>query len=137
MITYIDAKNAGEYTVLFNRAADILREAGLAGDSNLADLTYQFSQYDDLSWDNFSINSLNEYYAYLEYLLAVIGKDTDKAKNFLRLPLDEEVLAINADTRAIAVPSSFSRYGVPMEQASAVVLSHRHRTVRHEASKVA
>jgi len=39
MITYMNAKNADKYTVLFDRAADILREAGLAGDSNLADLT--------------------------------------------------------------------------------------------------
>lgn len=117
MITYIDAKNAGQYTKLFDRAATVLKENW----ASLTDLAGQLDTY-NITQENFEINSLNEYYAYLEFILKALDSDatefldaTDEAKSFLRLPLDEEVLAINADTRTITVPSSFSRYGVGVQ----------------------
>lgn len=103
MITYINAKNANQYQVLFEKAAALLRES----QPDLGEQT--------IDWENFEIGSLNEYFAYLETILDVAGKDTNEGKAFLRLPIDEEVLAINADSRNIAVPTSFARNGVGVQ----------------------
>ena len=106
MVTYMNAKNAEQYHVLFSKAAEILKTEQPSNiGQNLETL--------NISWDNFKIGSLNEYFAYLEDLMAVTTGDQQRF--FLRLPLDEEVFSINADTRIINIPTSFARNGVGVQ----------------------
>lgn len=104
MITYIDAKNAAKYQVLFDKAAALLKEKQPSA------LTSTLEQY-NLTWDDFAIGSLNEYFAYLQDLISAADSEDEK-KFFVRLPLDEGVFAINADSRSISIPTSFARNGV-------------------------
>lgn len=109
MITYINSKNAYDYHVLFNKAADFLKSKS----DQLTDLTTTLEQY-NMNWDNFSIGTLNEYFAYLKKLTDLAETDDEKAF-YLRLPLDEDTFDINADTRAISVPASFAENGVGVQ----------------------
>lgn len=111
MITRISKENADKYTLLFDKASAFL---GL----------------DNSTDDKRKILSLNDYYAHLKDLKNlnfVAGEDeteedVGKKKSleaqqriFLRLPLDEDVFEINADTRTIAIPSDFSKNGVSVQ----------------------
>ena len=116
MITYINAKNADAYQVLFNKATDILKEAqpSAIGDS------FQ----NGFTWDDFAIGSLNEYFAYLPDILATFERpnqaqltpqELDEQRAFVRLPIDEDMLFIDADKRSISIPTTFARYGVGVQ----------------------
>jgi hypothetical protein len=107
MITYISAKNAAKYQVLFDKAADLLRR------KQPNDLTDTLAEY-GMTWDNFAIGSLNEYFAYLQDLISAADSEDEK-KFYVRLPLDEDVFSINADTRQITVPTNFARNGVGVQ----------------------
>lgn len=107
MITFLNSSNAAKYHILFDKAANLLKEAQPSA------LTSTLESY-DLSWDNFTIGSLNEYFAYLQDLINVASTEDEK-RFFVRLPLDEDVFAINADTREVTVPNSFSNYGVGVQ----------------------
>jgi hypothetical protein len=61
------------------------------------------------------ISSLNEYFHHMtEFASAAVefGKRTGTDPYLLRLPLDEPFFEINANTRAITVPSSLSQVGI-------------------------
>ena len=111
MITRINAKNALDYQRLFEKATKVIR------DNEAIELPA------GMTWDDFSISSLNQYYAYLTDILEAVAKNNNddeerklvKQAFYVRLPLDEEFLSINADTRTITVPSSFSRYGIGVQ----------------------
>ena len=109
MITRINAKNADQYNALFDKATALLKAKEPATISNILD------GVEGMTWDNFGIGSLNEYYAYLEDILKIEDLTEDEKAFYVRLPLDEDVFAINADTRTISVPSNFSRYGVGVQ----------------------
>lgn len=101
MITYISAENASKYNVLFDKAAKALMQNPPEGLSITPD---------------FSINSLNEYFGYLEDLVNMSSTDENINRFFARLPLDEDFFEIDANSRAIKVPNtSFGRYGVGVE----------------------
>lgn len=104
MITYINKENAKAYQLLFQKAADFLK-----------DPNNQPANLGISDWENFSIGSLNEYFAYLETIVGLSQNNESKLSMFIRLPLDEEAFEINADTRSISIPSSFSRYGVGVQ----------------------
>lgn len=104
MITYINKANSQKYRELFNKATKVLttnKPASLG--------------LDDDAWESFTISSLNEYFAYLETIKDLFNQDADLLTPFLRLPLDEDVLEIDADTRMISIPSGFSRYGIGVQ----------------------
>ena len=83
MITRIDANNVDKYSVFFN----------------------------SVSTETNSINSLNEYFGQLNNLIS--GKENDpEIIKYLKLPLDEDYLAIDANTRRINIPANFSRNGI-------------------------
>jgi len=108
MITRITEKNAQLYRVLFDKAAKKLKAA------QPSSLNEAVIEYFD-SWDNFSISSLNEYYAYLRDLVDIANQTEEEKAFFVRLPLDEDVFAIDANTRNITVPASFARNGVGVQ----------------------
>lgn len=83
MITRIDANNVDKYSVFFN----------------------------SVSTETNSIGSLNEYFGQLHDLIN--GKENDpEIIKYLKLPLDEDYLAIDANTRRINIPANFSRNGI-------------------------
>ena len=114
MVTYINAKNAEAYQLLFSKAAEVLREVHPQSISDSL-------EEQGLSWDNFAIGSLNEYYAYLPDIREALSKENptpqelDALRAFVRLPLDEDTLTIDADKRSISIPTNFARYGVGVQ----------------------
>ena len=108
MITRITEKNAQQYRVLFDKAAKKLKAAQ---PSSLNDAVSEYFG----SWDAFSISSLDEYYAYLRDLVDIADQTQEEKAFFVRLPLDEDVFAIDANTRNISVPASFARNGVGVQ----------------------
>lgn len=90
MITYIDAKNASKYHLLFKKASLALGE------------------------DESFISTLDQYYSHLEELAALDTPNNGK-QSFLRLPLDEDVFEIDANARTISIPASFARNGVSVQ----------------------
>lgn len=118
MITYLDNSNAKQYHILFDKATTLLKSK--KPDSLTEALrsisTNQDATPDEL-WSDFTISSLNEYFAYLEDILKAAHQDSneDAERFYVRLPLDEEVFAINADTREITIPRSFENAGVGVQ----------------------
>ena len=118
MITYLDNSNAKQYHILFDKATTLLKNK--KPDSLTEALrsisTNQDATPDEL-WSDFTISSLNEYFAYLEDILKAAHQDSneDAERFYVRLPLDEEVFAINADTREITIPRSFENAGVGVQ----------------------
>ena len=86
MITRINSNNVSKYSVLFKDAS-----AKLGGDP---------------------ITSLNEYFGQLSNLLDRLGNDDNEIFRYIKLPLDEDFLAIDANSRKISIPSEFSRNGI-------------------------
>ena len=115
MITYIDTKNREKYQVLFDKAEETLKKAANTGLISLG--------IDDVN--ELSIATLNQYFAYLQDLITATAisdeNDDQKAEKenlrsyFLRLPLDEGLFEINANTRTIKIPSNFSSNGVGVQ----------------------
>lgn len=102
MITYIDTKNREKYQVLFAKAEETLKNA----DPNKLSA--------GINPEEVEIATLNQYFAYLQDLITVSSNENIKSY-FLRLPLDEELFEINANTRAISIPRSFSSNGVGVQ----------------------
>ena len=100
MVTYIDTTNRAKYQVLFAKAEQALRSA-----DNLPA---------GIDLDTLEIATLNQYFAYLQDLITVSSNENIRSY-FLRLPLDEDLFEINANTRAIEIPSSFSANGVGVQ----------------------
>lgn len=116
MITKINAKSADKYTALFEKATAILKEK--AADTlrkRIADANASLPAEEQFTWDNFGIGSLNEYFSVLEDLINIKDLTEDEKAFYLRLPLDEDVFAINADTRTITIPNNFARNGVGVQ----------------------
>ena len=103
MVTKISAKSADKYTVLFQKATDAL--------------SGKFTEiFPDLDvQDDYQIGSLNEYFAVLQTLVGLPDLSENEKAFYLRLPLDEDVFAINADTRVITVPPNFAKNGVGVQ----------------------
>lgn len=100
MVTYIDTKNRAKYQVLFETAENVLKNA-----ENLPA---------GIDRESIEIATLNQYFAYLQDLITVSSNENIKSY-FLRLPLDEELFEINANTRAISIPKNFSSNGVGVQ----------------------
>jgi hypothetical protein len=58
-----------------------------------------------------NIQSIEEYFNNIEAISNYVLRNTN-ADYFLRLPTDEEVFSINANTRSIAVPAAFRTSGI-------------------------
>lgn len=86
MITYVNAKNAEKYQVLFDKATKALNE-------------------NPASEGSITIKSLARYFSVLKNLV-------DLDPTFIRLPLDEEPFEIDLNTRKISIPDSFGKNGV-------------------------
>lgn len=69
------------------------------------------------------ISSLNEYFQHIEDLaaLAIGNGRTGSDPYFLRIPLDEPFFEINANTRAISVPSELRQVGVVGDKYAEIV----------------
>ena len=108
MITYIDAKNASQYQILFDKATEQLNnhsEDWWTSESNE-------------SFENISITTLDEYFSHLEDLARLHDDhfgDHTSLEQFLRLPLDEDVFEIDANSRTITVPASFAKNGISVQ----------------------
>ena len=107
MITYIDAKNALKYQILFEKAVEALKE-------------HPSEAIPEEERNNLSIASLDDYYAYLPYLMTFPLKE-DEGENedihyfFAKVPLDEEYFKIDANSRTIKVPVDFAKNGVGVQ----------------------
>jgi hypothetical protein len=144
MITYVNKKNAGQYQFLYELASKDLRthdgdgyevpfgsaDALLPMEPITLDAeTYMQDRYYvvdsvtggyklcadeefDASKSYFKsddITTLDEYFSFIEELNKI------NRNKYTRLPLDEEVFTINADTRMITVPPSFAANGVAVQ----------------------
>ena len=116
MITYLDNSNAKQYHILFDKATQLLREIKPDGIENALQDRNPDATPDEL-WSDFSISSLNEYFAYLQDILAAAKDENneDAERFYVRLPLDEDVFVINADTREITIPNNFANAGVGVQ----------------------
>ncbi len=103
MVTYINAKNREAYETLFGKAKLMFEDASRNG-----------TLPEGIDITNLEIATLNQYFAYLKDLISISSSE-DIKRYFTRLPLDEDVFAINANTRVISVPNSFARYGVGVQ----------------------
>ena len=83
MVTRINADNVKKYSVLFNKA-----NAKLGTE----------------------ISSLNEYFGHLRQLIDAVTED--EIIEYVKLPLDEEYLSIDANSRRISIPQNFTRNGI-------------------------
>lgn len=90
MITRIDEKNGEKYNALFAKANRAL------------ELTQDSEGY---------INSLNTYFSHMRELVKLAEESGDKSF-LIRLPLDEPLFEINANTRTITVPAALRQVGV-------------------------
>lgn len=105
MVTYIDTKNHQDYFKLFAKAQEILAAAADAG-----------KLPEGITRDQLDIGTLNQYFAYLENLIdPEINANENLRSYFMRLPLDEDFLEIDTNTRAVKVPTIFSRNGVGVQ----------------------
>ena len=144
MITYVNKKNAGQYQFLYELASKDLRthdgdgyevpfgsaDALLPMEPITLDAeTYMQDRYyvvDDVTggyklcadeefdaskayFKSDDITTLDEYFSFIEELNKI------NRNKYTRLPLDEEVFTINADTRFITVPPSFAANGVAVQ----------------------
>lgn len=143
MITYVNKKNAGQYQFLYEIASHDLRTHNGDGDEvafgshdallpmvkvTLAEEEYIPSRFYiqdaagdyklceeekfDASAEYFQsddITTLDEYFSFIEELNKI------NRNKYTRLPLDEEVFTIDANTRAITVPPSFAANGVAVQ----------------------
>lgn len=151
MITYIDSNNKQNYTVLFNKASAILGLTPIIKEVyNEKTLTYDKEYYrrqKDTTgkWTEVKLNpetdldsngnilvngkplhgisSLNDYYQHITDLasLAIGTGRTGAYPWLLRLPLDEPYFEIDANTRAINVPSSLKQIGVRGDKLAEVI----------------
>ena len=86
MIVSVNINNESLYIDLFQRAYDALKEAGV-----------------DVEGNGQRFTSLDEYFSHMEDYLNINRYD------FMLVPLDEEPCVIDANTRQIKVPASFSK----------------------------
>ena len=146
MITYKDSNNAEKYTVLFRKASaklglmPIIKEVLLPNGEK--DYEYYKREQVNGEWTerlldaenpedkafidgetSREITSLNEYFQNITQLAALaIGEGRHGSDPyFLRLPLDEPFLEINANTRVINVPSELRQIGVRGDKYAEVV----------------
>lgn len=92
MITKITSANGDEYNVFFNDINDAFK-----------------TQAGEDAAEVIQIHSLAEYYAFIQEIVSL-----DKPKYFV-LPLDEEPLDIDANTRVIKLPENFRRNGIAVQ----------------------
>ena len=90
MITYVNDASLSKYSKLFEDATADLKKANIVSD------------------DFTRIESLSEYFQYIKDL-ALLNPI------YTRLPLDEEVFEIDANTRTITVPKSFQNNGISVQ----------------------
>lgn len=103
MVTHINTANREKYQVLFDKAEKVLLEASEAGTLPAG-----------IDINQLEIATLNQYFAYLKDIIDVSSSE-DIKRYFTRLPLDEDFLEINANTRAIKIPTAFARNGVGVQ----------------------
>lgn len=99
MITQITASTKDEYTRLFAEATEFLNREDVAVNGD--------------TWTKGSskINSLASYYFQLQNIL--LEENAAKGiEKFLVLPLDEPIFEINANNRAINIPTEFRQNGI-------------------------
>jgi hypothetical protein len=133
MITYINSNNTTKYTALFRDAEDALVKKWLGEGKNPEDNDYfgpiiEDPETKERYYSN-GISSLNTYFSWINDLLnisylpkfdennqIVQGEFVDfDGMRFSMLPIDEEVFAINANTRVIDVPKAFKDNGISVQ----------------------
>lgn len=72
-------------------------------DALFADITSSIS--------NVTVNTLEEYFMNIEQIATYVSDHPNKSY-YLRLPADEDMFVINANTRAISVPINYRNYGI-------------------------
>lgn len=148
MITYIDTNNKEKYTVLFEKASAKLglmpidKEITSENGETVHEYWVRYQDPEDGAWKERKldetndadrafiegktskvISSLNEYFQHITDLAGLaIGEGRHGSDPyFLRLPLDEPFLEINANTRAITVPNDLRQIGVRGDKYAEVV----------------
>lgn len=147
MITYVDTQNEQKYTVLFNRASAKLGLTPITktvfNPETAQDETKYFKRiHGNDGWEEVELNpenaddkafidgetskpisNLNEYFQHIHELaeLAIGEGRSGTDPYFLRLPLDEPFLEINANTRVITVPSQLRQVGVHGDKYAEIV----------------
>ena len=102
MITVRNHTNQDEYSILFKKATEVLRDQGSINETD-------------------SITSLQQYFKYLTDLVHGKGYTGENPSSslqrleFAQLPLDEEYFTIDANTRLITVPPTFRQNGISVQ----------------------
>lgn len=121
-------KQTSEYNALFENANNLLQEAFENHHNNDSDpFNRLIVRYEDEVPVIDKIVDLVQYYSYLDLICQAaeekgqtIYQNDEQAikeygENYVRLPLDEEPLKINANTRKIEIPTSFARNGIGVQ----------------------
>jgi hypothetical protein len=80
-------------------------------DALFADISKTITNDETASVDTLSITKLEEYFGNLQTIGTYVGAHPDKAY-FLRLPVDEDMITINANARSITLPETYRKNGI-------------------------
>ena len=114
MITYVNSSNADKYSVLFSSATQALIKAGVLKSTGEKDDTGLLIAEDP-------ITTVEQYFSYLPELIQLGASektyDTLRAegRRYTMLPLDEDVLLVDGNSRAIIMPPAFQNNGFAVQ----------------------
>lgn len=131
MITYVNSSNSSKYSVLFEDAMQELVKAEIeAGLDNGTYIGYETEangdpkKVDGLYVPKDQITTIEKYFSYLPKLVQLGGATSSNpydvlhssGRRYTMLPVDEDVLVIDANTREIDIKSTiFSKNGIAVQ----------------------
>lgn len=114
MITYVNSSNADKYSVLFSSATQSLIKAGVLKSTGEKDDTGLLIAEDP-------ITTIEQYFSYLPDLIQLGASEKtydmlrSQGRRYTMLPLDEDVLRVDGNSRAITMPASFQSNGFAVQ----------------------
>lgn len=119
MITYVNSSNAEKYSVLFSAATQSLLAAGKLQPAKQNGVVMKDDTGLIIAED--PITTVEQYFSYLPDLIALGASDKvydalrSEGRRYTMLPLDEAAFTVDANSRAIMVPSEFQANGVGVQ----------------------
>jgi hypothetical protein len=114
MITYVNSSNADKYSVLFSSATQALIKEGVLQSTGEKDDTGLLIAEDP-------ITTIEQYFSYLPDLIQLGASEKSydmlrsQGRRYTMLPLDEDVLRVDGNSRAITMPASFQANGFAVQ----------------------
>ena len=114
MITYVNSSNADKYSVLFSSATQALLKEGVLKSTGEKDDTGLLIAEDP-------ITTIEQYFSYLPELIQLGASEKtydmlrSQGRRYTMLPLDEDILRVDGNSRAIAMPQVFQNNGFAVQ----------------------